>query len=268
MLDDFLRYGVEIRNDLTVRELNAILIAMRNDNKLKNLARKIRYWLYLTTMNDFGDDIDKKKIDFNKFLTEIKAGHHFYRFVTKDDDPLLPTGRRGRFVSQREDVSLDDYRKLLNMGYDAEAFSVGSGAIGTIKSVATGYKEVENPENMDLYKLTLTAPLLVIDFERLRKAKRIPLRYTKPQHPTYQLFYGTRFNGILYRSSKEGYYPTPYSEQSEEYNLHIFVDWIKEYRILFEPKKIEKEERKSLFAGFTRYIQPLSVVNFCKPKEK
>lgn len=60
------------------------------------------------------DDIDLDLINLEEHKTILPKGIELYRYVFKGSDPLQPSGKAGRFVSEPPDFSLEKFAKSPN----------------------------------------------------------------------------------------------------------------------------------------------------------
>lgn len=211
------------------------------------LLRSLRYIFYCTTLNDLQEDIEYKRINFNKFLVSIPSGTSLYRLVREDDDPITPTGigdgypenRNGhRWVSTPHGFSPDIYRKMYYEN-EPQVIACGTGAVCMSLKSVTSFREVSNAKNMDLYKLILKKDIRVVDLELICKALRIRMPLSKEHHPVYHKFYGMHIRGIKFKTFKFDY-SAPYSIKEE--NIIIYSDWFKEFKDIVSVEKVKKEE--------------------------
>lgn len=212
----------------------------------RKLLRRLRYISYCATLNDLQEDIEYKRIDFNKFLVVILSGTSMYRLVKKDDDPIAPTGigegypgnRDGhRWVSTPNGFLPEVYRKMYYENAP-QVLASGTGAVCMSLKVATPFREVSNAQNMDLYKLTLKKDIQVVDLELICNALRIHTPLSKKRHPVYHKFYETHIRGIKFKTFQFGY---TLHHAIEEENIIIYTDWFKEFKDIINVEKIKKE---------------------------
>lgn len=227
-------------------------------NKIGRVCRNL---FYRTTLDDLKEDIEGDRVDFKRFQVIINPGYVLYRLVDKNEDPLRPTGRKGRFVSEPDNFSFEEYRRAYYQELWESMPALGTGAFTGSVRPYTPMKEVDMPQDKDFYALTLTKDVRVHDFETMRKSMRISLVSCKERHPAYQLFYGKRLEGVIFRSAQEysvSYYP---GENQPEYNLVIFTDWLDDYKSYFNVRKIDEDERNSLIGW---RIQAKNSLNLCQ----
>ena len=219
---------------------------LQDSDMLKKIGRWIRYIFEYTTLDDLQEDIDCKRIDFNKYLVTVPSGASLYRLVKKGDDPIAPTGigegypgnRNGhRWVSTPLGFSFELYRDMYYRN-DPQLITCGTGAVAGSLSIVTPFREVGDTQNMDLYKLTLKKDIQVVDLELICKALRIPTPLSKERHPVYHKFYGTHIRGVKFRSFR-----APYVSPSApaEDNVIIYTDWFKDFKDSVDVKKIKNE---------------------------
>lgn len=211
----------------------------------KKIGRIWRYLTFSTTLDDLEEDIERDKIDFTKFHKTVRAGETFYRLVDKDDDPLRPSGKKGRFVSEPDNFPFEGYRSAYYQQLWKSMPLMGTGAVTMSMNPVTPAKEVQMSQDKDFYELRLVRDISVFDFESMRIKMRIPFDDSKQRHLAYQLFYGKKLKGVLFRSAKEK--AAVYAgEQQPEYNLLIFTDWLVGFKNYFSAHKVSKSERVSL----------------------
>lgn len=230
----------------------------------KKIGRMFRYLFYSTTLNDLKEDIESYKVDFAKFQRTMPIGITFYRLVSKNEDPLRPSGRKGRHVSEPDNFPFEEYREAYYQELWKTMPVMGTGAVTMSVNPITPMKEVSMPQDKDFYALTLTKDITIFDFELMRKSMRIPLAHCKERHPAYQLFYGKKLKGVVFRSAHEN--PVSYHPggQQPEYNLVIFTDWLDGYKSYFSISKIGESERNSII-GWRNLSQ--NSLNLCEPTD-
>ncbi|KKQ66883.1 MAG: hypothetical protein US89_C0022G0006 [Candidatus Peregrinibacteria bacterium GW2011_GWF2_38_29] len=228
------------------------------------MGRLFRYWFYSTTLDDLREDIESDRIDFTRFPKIIHPGETFYRLVDRNEDPLRPSGRKGRFVSEPDNFPFEGYQRAYYQELWKSMPVLGTGAFTMSFSPLTPVREVRMPQDKDFYALTLTKDITVLDFESLRQSMRISFDSSKERHPVYQLFYGKKLKGVVFRSAQEdtvSYYP---GGQQPEYNLLIFADWLEGFKSYFSARKIDDNERDSLI-GWRTFSQ--NSLNLCQSQD-
>lgn len=207
----------------------------------RKLGRQIRYILKYTSLNDLQEDIEQNKIDLNKYLVTIPSGTSTYRLVTKDDDPLAPTGigegysgnRNGhRWISTPPGFLFESYRDMYYRN-DPQLITAGTGGTCMSLNIKTPFMEISDVQDMDLYKLTLKKDIQVVDLELICKALRIPTPLSEERHPVYHKFYGTHIKGVRFKCFKP-------ASVSDELNIIIYTDWFKEFKDIIDKEKIDK----------------------------
>ena len=227
----------------------------------KKLGRIKRYIFYQTTMDDLKEDLDNNRIDFGKYQTTLYTGEVFYRFVDKGDDPLRPTGKKSRFVSEPDNFPFEEYREAYYKNELAQMPTLGTGGISLAECFPTAVKEVPEPFDKDWWELRLTKNLSVVDLEALCKDKRIPFELAKERHDAYQLLYGKKLIALRFRSSKQAQYAhcLPFYYR-QEYNLYIYTDWFQDYKNFFKATQIEGKLRDYFIKLFQPTLSSLNLL--------
>ncbi|MDD5566385.1 MAG: hypothetical protein PHG31_05810 [Candidatus Omnitrophica bacterium] len=130
-------------------------------------------------MNDLKEDLEKKTIHFSKYQTTISTGEVFYRFVDKGDDPLRPTGRESRFVSEPDNLCFEEYRRVYYNNEFERMPSLATGGFAMTNTFSIAAKEIQEPQNKDWWMLKLTRNFVAIDLRLLCEDKRIPFDKAK-----------------------------------------------------------------------------------------
>lgn len=221
---------------------------------LKKIGRWLRYVFYCTSLTDLQDDIEHKRIDFNKHLVTIPTGTPLTRLVKEGSNPVIPTGigegfpgcRDGhRFVSSQRDFSPELYGIAQDLSVDT--ITMGTGSIILSMMPITAFKEVDNPQDKDWYELTLKSDIQVVELESICRALRIPYPLGSERHPVYHKFYGTHISGIRYKSFKPG-------TSLDELNILIYTDWLEDFKDIVDQKKLDKKSFITIHPEIIPYL--------------
>ncbi len=174
------------------------------------------------------DDINLDQVDLSKHLKIIKAGSVWYRIVDKGRDPLIPTGIKSRFSKEPPGFSPEKYKIAWDAGC---SIHIGTGSTCFCQSINTAKKETgENLGGKEIYRITLTYDIEVVDIDSICKAEEISKPYiTEERKEFWHNFYGKKVKGLIHESSKN----------PRDYNLVIFQDLFQTFKELVAVEKVE-----------------------------
>lgn len=175
-------------------------------------------------MADMGPLLNFDQIDFMKCKVLLAAGTKLHRSVMRGSDPLKPTGRESRFVTEPP-------------GFDPASYvpgvvAMGTGALCLSFSLDTSRSETKRLEKRDEYEVTLTRSLELYDLNCICKEQGIDKPYmNRLKEKDFTEFYGRRIKGLRYESK----------QSPSQYNVVIFHDWFPEFDKGVSVKKLNED---------------------------
>lgn len=182
------------------------------------------------------EDIDLDKVDFDKYKITVYAGSKFYRIVHQGTDPLAPTGRWSRFVSQP-------------MGFDPSKVRIGTqahtGATCYSNTPITACLEVGDLTGREMYQITLKSDIEAVDLDSICMAEGISKPYMPKDHtPFFHKLYGKHIKAFRFESA----------QNSNDYNVVIYNDWFKEFPNLVDKELMDKDAIIKYLIDFVREV--------------
>jgi len=165
-------------------------------------------------------------MDLSPHMIVIPMGTFFYRVVEEEQKPLIPTGKKSRFVSESTQyTNPEDFAKSYTEG---RTIFTGTAATCVAYDWSVAYKE-SKATNKVICKLTLNANINAVDMDSICAAEEISKPYMIADHDgAWQHFYGKEVQAVHYESL----------EDKTRYNLTLFPDWIPNFKSLFTEEKI------------------------------
>jgi len=204
------------------------------------------------------DDIDINSIDLSKHKITLHKGDTFYRFAWKGDNPLKPTGRHSRYVS--EPLGFDPEKVRLH-GYNYP--HTGGAYYGWDIFVAC--LEAGDLRKKDLFRITLLQDIEINDLDSICSSEGVKKPYMPKEWTDFtDKFYGTSMKGI--RCESEKYH--------EGHIVVIYHDKFPEFENMVKVEKMEKDDiieylisriRIMLQRGGNFLTTPSSLIDYDSP---
>lgn len=199
---------------------------------IKKTVRWLKWICYISSLDDLSSDIETNKSDFTKHKFTFRKGTIWFRFVYPGNNPIIPTGLETRFVSQSPDFIFGLHRPTEFIGS-----TCSTAATGYLQTYSLAFKEADNADIKDQYKITLLEDIELTDMDSICKARRVPKPYmTKDWHPVFDLFYGQQIKGLRCESA----------EDQSDYTFVIYHKWFPEFEKIIKTELIKKAKRNSM----------------------
>ena len=180
-------------------------------------------------------DLNLSNIDINKHKIIIPLGTKIYKFTPKEKDPLKPTGKESRFVSEPEGFSMEKYSREWDGG---NAMCAGTGGCYFSETISLAALEAGNTENKYAYEITLKSDTELIDLDSIANAEGLGKPYISDQWlPIYDEFYGKcdeKCIGVYCESVKN----------PKLHNFVLFLDKSPEFRNRIDKKLLKLNDDK------------------------
>lgn len=198
----------------------------------------LRKLIQIETKAKTVDDIDLNKVDFAKHKLTFHSGTVLYRIVHAGTDPLQPTGRYSRFVT--EPMGFEPSKVLLRVpGY------AHTGAACYSPCLVTACLEARDLKNKDIYKITLKSDIEINDLDSICLTENVSKPYMpKEWTDFFDSLYGYHLKGLRFESAQNSY----------EYSIVIYHDWFKEFPSIVDKQLMDKDAVLEYLIEFVRLL--------------
>lgn len=167
--------------------------------------------------------LDFSKIDFQRHIVQLPVGTVLYQIVHPGVDPLLPSGRAMRFVTEPPGFNTDNYTPGM--------VKAGSGILCFSSSFERAHSEAKRG-TCDEYQIILNVALNACDLDLICSEQGIGDSYmSELKDECFKKFYGTGIKALRHRSK----------EDPSSYNVVIFSDWFPGFNKMVTVKRLHKE---------------------------